>query len=113
MQGPLLAVGLCVAVGGRRCATALQPDLVGAQPPEVGDEEVLVELEAAVRFDVRFDHPRADSVGIELVVPGSVERIREVEMATIAADLDHLRPTAQGLRSSRVRRTADDATDVK
>src|SRR5215213_5536199 len=54
-------------------------------------EEPLVQAHLTAGADVDLGHPCADAVGMELVVPGAVERVREVDPPSVAAHLDHLR----------------------
>ncbi len=70
----------------RRAVAVLEADLVGAGGParavvEV-DEEVVVDLHASVRVAVHAQEPRAQP-GVELVVPGRVERVGDVEPAPV------------------------------
>src|SRR6202049_398077 len=84
----------CVAIriGGR--VAAFEAHLVAAQIAEL-DKEVRIELQAAFGFRVQLYHPAADALGIELNVPGRVERVGEVNAPAIAADLDHLRASVE------------------
>ena len=68
------------------------------QPVLELDEELGIEGDAAVRRDVDLGHPPANPIGIELRVPGRIERVREVDAPAIAADLDHLRSAIEGAR---------------
>src|SRR5689334_12407814 len=78
-----------VAVRVRRGVATLEPDLVRTQPAEVVAmrEEPLVDAQPAVLADVQLRHPGADPVGIELVVPGAVQRVGEVHPLAVPADL--------------------------
>src|SRR5205814_5083470 len=68
--------------------------------------------DAAVRRDVDLGHPPANAIGIELRVPGRIERVREVDAPAIAADLDHLRSAIEGARfTARMGLAPNDATD--
>ena len=50
-------------------------------------------------------HPSANAVRVELVVPGAIERIGDVNAAPVAAQLHHLRAAVQsGIRPARMRR---------
>src|SRR5260370_42298052 len=100
------------AVGVARRVAALEPDLVHATAAErvTFDEEPLVETDSARRGDVELGHPRTDPVGVELLVPRPVERVREVHALAVAADLDHLRAAEQrSVRPGRMRCPRDDA----
>src|SRR5262245_57716927 len=72
---------------------------------------VLCEFEAAGCVRISHDLGSRHSVGIELVVPGRVERIGPVNSLAVTADLDHLR-TAYIRLAARVGGTANDAADV-
>src|SRR5262245_64915314 len=69
------------------------------RPVSVGDldPEILVQVDATVGADVGLYHRARHTVGIELVVPGRIERISPVDPLAIAADLDHLRPATECL----------------
>src|SRR5205823_11335578 len=79
---------LRVAVGVAGGVAALEPDLVHAAPAEriAFDEEALVEADAAALADVQLGHPRADAVGVELLVPGTVQGVGEVHALALPAD---------------------------
>jgi hypothetical protein len=47
----------------------------------------------ALWLGVDLGHPALDPIGITLVINSAVERIGEVDAASIATDFDHLRPT--------------------
>src|ERR1041384_70894 len=84
---------LSVAVGIRGGVAALEPNLMHPAITEMlctVQEELLVEVHAAGLVDVGHCHPAADPVGVELVVEGPVERVREVDPSSVAADLHHL-----------------------
>src|SRR5262249_57079686 len=53
-----------------------------------------------------------DGVGVELRVNLPVERVREVDAAAGAADLDHLRSAAERPAAARMRRARNDAADA-
>jgi hypothetical protein len=55
-----------------------------------GQEEVFVKFDPALWLGVDHDHPALDPIGIELVIDCAVERIGEVDAASIATDLDHI-----------------------
>src|SRR3954466_10217236 len=62
---------------------------------------------ARMRHDLGARH----AVGIELVVPRRIERVRPVNALAVTTDLDHLR-TACICMAVRVRRTACNAADM-
>src|SRR6266849_6749033 len=76
-----------------------------------GQEELGIQLEAAVRIGISLDHPTRDTFRIELRVHRPVERVREIDPPAIAAHLDHLRSTVDRTRG-RMRRTLDYAADA-
>src|SRR3954447_234131 len=81
-----------------RAVAALEPPLVRSRRParpvvEV-DEEVGIDLHAAVRAAVHLEEPRAQT-RVELVVPSGVERVRDVEAAPVERELQHLRSAVQ------------------
>src|SRR5260370_17357169 len=88
------------AVGVARRVAALEPDLVHATAAErvTFDEEPLVETDSARRGDVELGHPRTDPVGVELLDPPPVERVREVHPLAVPPHLDHLPPPTQRKR---------------
>src|SRR6185503_5787079 len=61
------------------------------------DEAPRVERHRASFVDVDLRNPAANAFGIELVVPGAIERVRQVHPPAVAADLDHLRPAVDRL----------------
>src|SRR3954462_12961367 len=83
------------------------------RPVSVGEAHavVLCQLETAARVCIGHHLDARNSVGIELVVPGRVERVGPVDAFAVAADLDHLRPAGIGL-AARMRRTAYDAAGM-
>src|ERR671910_2527687 len=85
----LTPVGEAVRV--RRRVTALEADLVRALPLGELDEQVRVEGEGAVRAGVKLHEPAPDAVRIELLVPGAVERVGQIDPPSVPAHLDHLR----------------------
>src|SRR5918994_4105337 len=82
----------------RRAVAALEPHLVRARGSTRTvvqvDEEVAVDLHPAVRIAVHTQEPRLET-GIELVVPGRVERVADVESPAVERELEHLRPAVQ------------------
>src|SRR5262245_39943206 len=101
-----------IAVGVRRAVAAFEPHLVGTvwgRPPH---KEPGIEGDAAVRIGVELHHPTLDTVGIELRVNGTVERIGKVDAFAVTADLDHLRSAAQcAVFGAGMRGPRDDAPD--
>src|SRR3954467_14797863 len=93
------------AVRVARRVAAGEAYLVWALAGEL-DVEVRVDLQVAVA--VELDHPAVDALGVELAVPGGVQRVRQVDALAVAAHLDHLRPAGQ-LARRRVRRAGGDA----
>src|SRR3954470_3940929 len=94
------SAGLSVAVGVGGGVAALEPYLVWAQsaPVVAGREEPLVGHQASgAGVGVALGHPRADTGWEELVVPGAVAGIGEVDPPAVAADLHHLRAAGQRL----------------
>src|SRR5580704_12293048 len=76
-------------------------------------EELRIEGDRPAVTDVELCHPASDAVRIKLIVPRAIERVREVDAAPVATDLDHLRTA--GERSRRIagmRRPPGDAADV-
>ena len=59
---------------------------------------------------VELDHPAVDALGVELGVPGGVERVGQVDALAVARDLDHLRAAVQRA-GGRVRRALDDPAE--
>src|SRR5690606_32121872 len=92
-----------VAERVRRGVAALQAHLVRPQRPELR-EEARVERHPPVLADVELRRPAHDALRVELLVPGRVERVREVDAPPVAADLHHLRAAVE--RAPRRRRVA-------
>src|SRR5580765_1128165 len=83
-----------------------------AQPVEL-DEELFIELHPALRVRLKLNHPTLQTVGINLLIPRSVERIGEIDALAIAADLHHLRAAVQRLLGlARVSRPSHNATQM-
>src|SRR6266540_3265470 len=55
------------------------------------DEEVVVDLHAAVRVAVDPQQPGAQ-LRVELVVPGGVERVGDVQALAVVGELEHVWP---------------------
>lgn len=45
--------------------------------------KVLIEADSPVGIGIKFDHPSVDAVGLELVIPGSVEGVSERDTAPV------------------------------
>src|SRR5580658_1377664 len=87
-------------------------DLMAAQISEF-EKELRVERHAAGGLGVELYHPTANSVGIELHVPGGVQGVREVGATSIAAEFDHLRAAVQRIAGIfRMRGAAHDTTQM-
>src|SRR5882672_3507007 len=56
-----------------------------------GREEIRVDRHSARRLAIHLRDPASNSFRIELSVPSSVQRVRNVNAAAVAAELDHLR----------------------
>ena len=74
------------------------------------DEEARVELHAAVRVAVHAQQPGAQP-GIELVVPGRVQRVGDVEPAPVERELEHLRAAVEV--AAGVERPAEHAAELQ
>src|SRR5215213_4779411 len=83
---------------------AFEPHLVWPQAVAVHPEP-LVESDPAMRSGIELHHPALDAVGIELLVPARIERVRHVHALAVAAHLHHLRAPVDGSACiARVRR---------
>src|SRR5688572_25493595 len=103
VSGEAVRVGACVAT--------FQMDLVRPHAVEL-DEPGGIERHAAVRISIDLRQPALDPVGIELIVPSAIERVREIDPLAVAADLHHLRRAVQRLaRAGGMRCTTNDAAD--
>src|SRR5215208_3158467 len=85
---------VAIRVGGT--VSAFQPDLVRAIAIKLY-EEIRINAKAARRVGVQLDHPTLQALGIELLVPGVVERVCKVNPPPVATHLDHLRCAVQWL----------------
>src|SRR4051812_15455755 len=65
---------------------------------------------AALGVAIDLQHPGLE-IGVELVVPGAVERVGHVETAAVHAELQHLRPAIQLARVP-VRSVGDGAEEA-
>src|SRR5208282_5004306 len=99
--------GIAEAVRG--AVAALKPDLVRAVALGELDIEAFVERQTTVRADIGLHHRRRNAPGIELVVPGRVQRVRPVDALAVAADLHHLRTSLEGLPVGMIRLPDDPA----
>jgi hypothetical protein len=54
-----------------------------------GEKEVFVKRDPAPWPGIDLDHPALDPIRIKLIIDCAVERIGEVDAASIATDLDH------------------------
>src|SRR6516164_11465448 len=95
----------------RRAIAALEPDLMCPISVREAHPVVLCQLETAAQVRIGHDLSARYSIGIELVVPGRVERIGPIDPLAVTADLDHLRTACIHLAAG-VGRTASDAADV-
>src|SRR5436305_13389588 len=77
------------------------------------DEEFFVDLHSALRIHIELYHPTLQPVGIDLLIPRGVERVREIDALAVAADLDHLRTAIKCLaRLVRVSCTAHNPAEM-
>src|SRR5882757_4843859 len=83
------------AIRVRRAVAALEANLVRTMRRRPFHEELGIEGHASARSRIELHHPAFDAVGIELRIDRAVERVGEVDAPAVAADLDHLRPTAE------------------
>src|SRR5918992_5151520 len=101
-----------VAVRVRGRVAALEPYLVRPFTIIELDEKVGVCGETTFRVYVHLSDPAVDAIRVELRIPGSIQRVAEVQPAPVAAQFHHLRPAVQGLSGLRMRRPADDPAQV-
>src|SRR6266550_2190311 len=98
-------------IGVTRRIPAFEMHLVNAIVAAL-DEEIPVKADPTASAGVQLRHPTADAVGIELLVPRGVQRVREINALAVAAYFDHLRAASQWLvRILRMRRAAHNAAD--
>src|SRR5215211_4306040 len=76
------------------------------------NEKVGVCGENTFRVYVHLGDPAVDAIRVELRIPGSIQRVAEVQSAPVAAQFHHLRSAVQDLSGLRMRRLADDAAKV-
>src|SRR5271167_2940389 len=60
-----------------------------------GYEELRIDFEAPVWAGIDDSNPAADTLGIELRIPRPVQRIAQVNPASVPAQLQHLRTAVQ------------------
>src|SRR5262249_46784528 len=111
-SGWLALLHVRVTIRVRRSVATFQPYLVGTQLVKL-DKESFIQFHAAVGARVDLHHPTLYSIGIELLVPGGVERVGKVHALAVATNLDHLRSAVESLRGLlRVRAAADYSTEM-
>src|SRR5262249_47580753 len=84
------SVGEAVRVAGR--VTALEPDLVHPQPPEVvavREESGVGRQTACGDIGVELGHPCPDAVWVKDLVPRCVKRVGHIDPSAVTADLHH------------------------
>src|ERR1700685_1005094 len=86
--------GSRVTVRIGRSVPTFQTDLMAAEIAEF-KKEFRVNLHAALRFGVELYHPASNSLRIELRVPWSIKRVREIDAPSVAAHFHHLRAAVQ------------------
>src|SRR5205823_10541830 len=59
------------------------------------DKKVFVEGDAALWVSRQFNHPTTHTVGIKLLVPRGVKRVREINSSAVAAHFYHLRSRSE------------------
>src|SRR4249919_325420 len=78
-----------------------------------GQEEVFVKFDPTLWLGVDLDHPSLDPIGIKLAIDCAVERIGEVDAASIATDLYHLGSAIKRLTAPWMRGAGDNATNAQ
>src|SRR5262245_51657072 len=86
-QGPQTSGGVAVRIG--RSIAALQPHLVQTRLTCM-QEEVRVQFHATSWLGIDADHPSFQQVRIELIIPGTIKTVCQVDAFAVAADLNHL-----------------------
>src|SRR4030095_12905546 len=77
------------------------------------NKEIFVKRDAAVGIGVKFHHPTANVVGIKLLIPCRIKRIREIDSLSVSAHFHHLRsPRERLFWFLRMRRAFGDAADA-
>src|SRR5688572_27060436 len=82
------------AVRVRRGVATFQANLVASKISEL-QPELLIYLDAALWTRIQLHHPATDPFGIELLVPGTIQGIGEVNAPAITADFHHLWPAIE------------------
>src|SRR5215469_3061571 len=101
-----------ITEGIRRAVAALEPHLMRQLSLRPLDEEFGIEGDAAVGLGVELHHPAVEPAVVELRVDRAVKRVGEIDALPVAADLDHLRPTAElAVLRARMAGARDDAAD--
>src|SRR5271155_1180976 len=76
-------------------------------------KEFRINHHPALRLGIDFHHPAANSIRIELRVPGSIKRVSEIDSPPVATHFNHLRAAVQwSARILRMSRTPHDATQM-
>src|SRR5439155_156367 len=76
-------------------------------------EEIFVKRDAAVATGVQFHHPTVYAIGIELLVPRGIKRVREIDSFAVAAHFHHLGAASERLVwLLRMRRAIDNAANA-
>lgn len=73
---------------------ALQSDLMRPFALK-SDEEVFIHAQTAVGVSIDLGKPSPHPVGVELLIPGGVQRVGQIDPAPVAAQLHHLCPTVE------------------
>ena len=76
----------------RRAVPTLQAHLMWPELLGPFDEEALIETDSTLGLRIDFHHPAVEPFRIQLLVDCAVERVREVDVPAIAADLSAYRP---------------------
>src|SRR4029453_3838886 len=77
------------------------------------NEKFFIDPAPAVATCIKLHHPTADAVGIKLLVPRSIKRVRKIDSLPVAADLHHLRAARERLiRFLRMRRAIHNSTNA-
>src|SRR5258708_19981091 len=95
-SAPHASLRVRIAIGVRRSVSPFEPHLVCTQLVELY-KEFFIELHSALGAGIDLHHPTLYTIRIERIVPWRVERIGKVHALSVAADLDNLRTTLDGL----------------
>ena len=68
-----------IAIGIGRAVATFEPDLMRQVSCRPFDEELLIELDAAIRMSVELHHPAVKSAMVELPVDRAIERVGEID----------------------------------